>query len=99
MGLAAAFLEQLDSAGDWGLLATDRDLAVTGWNRWLEQRSGLPAGGVLGRPLFELFPDLKARRLDAYYDQALAGQTVLLSQRFHGHVLSLPPPAAGPAGA
>jgi signal transduction histidine kinase len=91
MGLSGAILDQLDQIGDWGLLATDAALVVTGWNRWLEQRSGLAAADVVGRPLFEVFPDLVARRMDRYYHQALTGQTVLLSQRFHKYVIPLPP--------
>jgi PAS domain S-box-containing protein len=93
MGLAAAILDQLDHVGDWGLLATDAALVVTRWNRWLEERSGFAAADVVGRPLLEIFPDLVTRRLDRYYRQALTGQTVLLSQRFHKYVIPLPPAA------
>ncbi|HUR55855.1 MAG TPA: PAS domain-containing protein, partial [Gemmataceae bacterium] len=91
MGLTGSILDQLDHVGDWGLLATDADLVVTRWNRWLEQRSGMPAADVVGRPLFEVFPDLVARRLDRFYRQALTGQTVILSQRLHKYVIPLPP--------
>jgi PAS domain S-box-containing protein len=95
MGVEAALANQLDHIGDWGLLVTDAQLIVTGWNRWLEQRSGLPAAEVIGRPLFELFPDLTSRNLGRYYRQALAGKTALLSHRFHGYVLSLPSAVGG----
>jgi PAS domain S-box-containing protein len=95
MGLAATFLDQLDFIGDWGLLATAADLTITGWNPWLEQRSGLAAKDVLGRGLFDLFPELAERRLDRYFHQALSGQTVLLSQRLHQYVIPLPPAIAG----
>ncbi|HUR52889.1 MAG TPA: ATP-binding protein, partial [Gemmataceae bacterium] len=64
---------------------------VTRWNRWLEQRSGMAVADVVGRPLFEVFPDLVARRMERYYRQALTGQTVILSQRFHKYVIPLPP--------
>src|SRR3954453_16682957 len=91
MGLAGTIVDQLDQIGDWGLLATDADLVVTRWNRWLEQRSGMAAVDVVGRPLFELFPDLVTRRMDRYHRQAMTGQTVLLSQRLHKYVIPLPP--------
>ena len=58
MGLGAELVGQLDHLGDWGVLATDARLAVTGWNRWLVQHTGRAAATVLGRPLFDLFPDL-----------------------------------------
>jgi signal transduction histidine kinase/ActR/RegA family two-component response regulator len=90
MGLTGSTLDQLDQIGDWGLLATDADLTITRWNRWLEQRSGRAGVEVLGRPLFEVFPDLVSRRMDRYYRQALGGQTVLLSQRLHKYVIPLP---------
>ena len=90
MGLTGSMLDQLDQIGDWGLLATDADLVVTRWNRWLERRSGRPAAAVVGRPLYEVFPDLVARRFDRYYRQALGGQTAILAQRLHKYVLPLP---------
>jgi len=89
MGLSGTILDQLDQIGDWGLLATDMNLVVTSWNRWLVQHSGLEAEAVVGRSLFDLFPDLLARRLDRYYRQALTGQSALLSQRFHAYVIPL----------
>jgi PAS domain S-box-containing protein len=88
--LTGTILNQLDEIGDWGLLVTDANLIVTHWNRWLEQRSGLSAVAVVGRPLFEVFPDMVTRRVDRYYHQALTGQTVVLSQRFHKYVIPLP---------
>lgn len=95
MGLTRGLVDELDAVGDWGLLTTDADLRIIGWNRWLEQRAGQPASAVLGRPLFERFPDLLTRKFDRYYRQALQGQTVILSQRLHGYTLSLPPPRTG----
>ena len=93
MGLAAAFADGLDHFGDWGLLATDAELVVTGWNRWLESRSGVAAEDAVGRALFDLFPEVVSRQLDRYYRQALAGQTIILSQLLHKYVIALPTPA------
>lgn len=75
-----------------GILTTDTDLVIRGWNRWLEQYSGLRAETVIGRPLLEVFPDLVARRLDVCYQQALHGQVVPVTQRHHGYLLAFPPP-------
>jgi signal transduction histidine kinase/CheY-like chemotaxis protein len=98
MGLSAELFGQLDAVGEWGLLATDTDLTVTRWNRWLERWTGRAAADAVGRHLFDLFPDLVARGLDRHYRQALSGQTAILSQRFHKFVLALPR-AAGEGGA
>ncbi|MBX9680001.1 MAG: response regulator [Gemmataceae bacterium] len=90
MGVTRELVRELDAVGDWGLLTTDMDLRVTGWNRWLERHSGRPVSEIVGRPLLELFPDLSSRGFERYYSQALIGQTVVLSQRLHKHLIPIP---------
>jgi PAS domain S-box-containing protein len=75
-----------------GILATDAELRIRSWNRWLESHSGLPAAKLLGRPLFEAFPEMAARGLERYYRQALAGQVVVLAQSLHGFLIELAAP-------
>jgi diguanylate cyclase (GGDEF)-like protein/PAS domain S-box-containing protein len=75
-----------------GILTTDVELRITGWNRWLETHSGLSSAQMLGRFLFEAFPDITSRRLDRYYHEALAGHTAFLARALHGYLLLLPPP-------
>src|SRR5438045_716753 len=41
-----------------GILAVDRDMTVLVWNRFLEAHSGRSAAEVVGRSLFEVFPEL-----------------------------------------
>jgi signal transduction histidine kinase len=94
MGFTAGLVGELDTVGDWGILTTDAGLMITGWNHWLARHIGQPAEAFLGKPLFDVFPNLRARKLDRYYRQALGGQTVLLSQRLHKYLLPLPPPLA-----
>jgi PAS domain S-box-containing protein len=95
MGFTSELVDQLDAVGDWGLLVTDANFVITGWNRWLERHAGLPADAVRGRALFDVFPELLIRKLDRYYHQVLGGQVVILSQRFHKYVLPLAPPSTG----
>ncbi|MCX6032541.1 MAG: GAF domain-containing protein [Chloroflexi bacterium] len=90
MDLDRATLRWLNDSVGNGILTTDAGLVVRGWNQWLELHSGRPAADVLGRNLLELYPELVERRLDAFYAQALAGQAVVLSQRFHRYLLRLP---------
>jgi PAS domain S-box-containing protein len=92
MGVTAELIPQLDAVGDWGLLTTDVNTVVTGWNGWLEQQAGRAASTVVGRPLFEVFPELVSRRLDRFYQQAIEGKTGVLSQRLHRYVLLFPSP-------
>lgn len=91
MEASPTLLENLDRLGAWGILTTDCDLRIVGWNRWLERHSGKPANEVLGKSLFDLYPDLRVRNLDRYYRQALDGQASILSQRFHKYLLAMPP--------
>ena len=73
-----------------GLLATDRQLRVTLWNRWMEIHSGLPAAEVMGRSLFDVYPTA-LERLKEYYDSALAGHVTVVSHGLHRFLLPLPP--------
>ncbi len=91
MESSKVLLNSLDHLGGWGVFTTDVGLRITGWNRWLEQRSGKVATDVMGRHLFEIYPDLVIRSLDRYYRQALDGHACILSQRFHKFLLPLPP--------
>ncbi|MGH9901582.1 MAG: ATP-binding response regulator [Pyrinomonadaceae bacterium] len=74
---------------------TDAALDIRGWNQWMEDHSGRAAAEVVGRNLFEVYPELIERRLDRNYGWALAGQVRVLSQRLHGHLLSMPTDAGG----
>jgi signal transduction histidine kinase/ActR/RegA family two-component response regulator len=74
-----------------GMFATDRELRVIVWNRWMEVHSGRSAAETVGRPLAELYPDLTIRGVDQYYRDALAGRISMISYGLHKYVLSLPP--------
>jgi signal transduction histidine kinase/ActR/RegA family two-component response regulator len=74
-----------------GIFATDGDLRVTTWNRWMEIHSGQSAAEANGRPLLELVPDLVEREIDAYYKSALAGQISVVSFGLHRYIVPLRP--------
>lgn len=75
----------------FGVVTTDADLKIQFWNQWLEERSGRPATTVLGRSLFEVFPNLVTRGLESKFRRALAGEVSVLSTALHGYLLALPP--------
>ncbi len=75
-----------------GVFATDNELKIILWNRWLEERSKIPTEKVLGKRVFEVFPEIMERKADSYLHKALNGQPSMLSQRFHRYLLPLPPP-------
>ncbi|HEX8335359.1 MAG TPA: ATP-binding protein [Pyrinomonadaceae bacterium] len=88
--LSAALLRWMNDLAGQGILVTDADLSIRAWNRWLEDHSELAAHEVLGRNLLEVYTELEKRRLDRHYKWVLEGQTRVLSQRLHGHLLPLP---------
>jgi len=87
MDLNAATLAWFDEQAQQGIFTCDRNLRLCSWNRWLENASGRSATEVVGRPLFEVYPEIVARRLDRFFEQALQGQSVVLSQRLHKYLL------------
>jgi diguanylate cyclase (GGDEF)-like protein/PAS domain S-box-containing protein len=54
-----------------GVIVLDAARRVVLWNRWMEQHSGHAAAAVLGKDFFELFPELRGKRIDAAVSQAL----------------------------
>jgi PAS domain S-box-containing protein len=80
----------LDELASAGVFTTDASLAITSWNQWFERATGRPAEVVVGRALFEVFPDISERGLDRYYTAALRGEVGVLAHRFHGHLVRIP---------
>ena len=89
--LPAALVRWFSELTYQGMFATDRDLRVIVWNRWMEVHSERTASEVLGRPLTELYPELRPRGLEQYYRDALNGQISVMSYGLHRHVLRMPP--------
>jgi PAS domain S-box-containing protein len=88
--LDAAVLEWLQTLAVQGVMITDADLVIRGWNGWLETHSGRRAAEVLGRPLLQVWPDLVARGLDHHYRDALGGQVRVVAQALHGYLFAMP---------
>ncbi|MCX8022463.1 MAG: diguanylate cyclase [Syntrophorhabdaceae bacterium] len=74
-----------------GVFVTDENLKVILWNRWLEERSGIPSEKVLGKRVLDVFPAIREKKADRYYYQALHGEAILLAQRLHKFLLPMPP--------
>ena len=75
-----------------GLFATDADLRVIVWNRWMEIHTRRQAADVIGRPLFQLYPDLVSRGIDGRYQDALReGRISTLSHGLHGYIIPVAP--------
>ncbi|HUR98420.1 MAG TPA: PAS domain-containing protein, partial [Pyrinomonadaceae bacterium] len=82
----------------FGILVTDTDLRIVYANSWFTKHLGADASAFLGSPLIDAFPDMRARAFERFYQDALSGQTRVLSQRFHGYLFKMrPATGSGPA--
>ena len=88
--LNAALAGWMVDDAEQGVFGTDLDFRIVVWNRWMEIHSGRTADDVLGRSLFELYPDIRERGIDQYYEAAVAGRVTVLSNLLHHFVISLP---------
>jgi len=75
------FLKCLLEANVDGIIAFDRELRFTTWNRAMERISGVKREHVLGKRALDLFPCLKETGEDKYYFEALAGRSVVAENR------------------
>jgi PAS domain S-box-containing protein len=77
-----------------GIFCTDINFNVIYWNFWMEARSRWLAQSILGKNLFQLFPEIKENKLDKYYLEALNGQVAILSHKFHKFLIKIPTKSA-----
>ena len=82
-------VEWVEERAPFGLFTTDIRLAVTSWNLWLENHSGLTRHEVVGKNLVNLYPEIVDRKMDRYFKEALEGLNVVLSQVFHSYLLPI----------
>jgi len=85
-----SIVQWLDDYAPQGIFTTDACFVIRGWNRWLTQNAGRSAEAVIGRYLFDVFPELSQRQLKRFYDEALNGKVTILAQRFHKYLIKLP---------
>ena len=95
--LNEAMLRWFNDLAPQGILTTDEDFNIHGWNRWLEINTGFPASEMIGKNLFDAYPELTARGLDKYFSDVLRGQVKVLSHHFHRYLIPMKPGVAGSA--
>ena len=89
-GVSSLALLEAGDLLEAGILTTDVDLVLTGWNPWLVAATGWPAERVVGRSLFDLFPGLAGSGRETAFRRALGGEIVVLAHHFHRYLLPLP---------
>src|SRR3984957_18836879 len=81
-------------AVDIGLVVLDRQNCIVRWNQWIARVSRRQAPDVLGKALFEVFPEVRHTRLpDVINDSFCAGSSSILT-----HTLNALLPLQGESG-
>ena len=70
---------------------TDAQFRLVVWNQWMEIHSGRLSSDVIGRVLFDLYPEAATRGIREHYEGAVEGSVTILSHAFHRFLLALPP--------
>jgi PAS domain S-box-containing protein len=87
--LATAAIRWINELPTQGIFITDVQLVVQAWNAWMTRVTGVAAADAIGRPLFEVRPELVTRGLDRYYRAAIHGEASVLAHRFHHHLIKV----------
>ncbi len=95
---ATALARWLDEYVVAGVIVTDAALVIRSWNQWMQRHTGVPASEAVGRPLFEVCPELVARNFAPYFRDALDGQVQVVSQSLHNHLIACPAKVLGVPG-
>jgi PAS domain S-box-containing protein len=65
---------------DIGLIMLDREARIVAWNEWIARVSRRPAGDVLGKPFYDIFPNVRSTRLPQVIDDSFqAGSSSILT--------------------
>lgn len=83
--------------GEWvleqsyfGIIVTDEELNVILLNNWFKENLPHLFVRYKNKNLLELFPNIKERKLDRYYQSALTGKPNFLAQAFHHYLIEIP---------
>ena len=95
-GREAALLSWIQQFAPYGVVTLDETFKVQTWNHWMELHSGKRLADLAGKSLFELFPDLRERKMTGHFERALKGESCVLSTALHRYLLRLPSPYREP---
>ena len=84
----------MHTAPTLGVVTTDRDFAIRGWNEWVAGATGLPESDAIGRPLLDF---VAPQRVEFYRDLLAeiiaSGSARVLAPAFHHYLIACPPRA------
>lgn len=80
-------LNQIFDSINLGIIVLDRGLNVQKWNRWMEIHSGTGSEKIIGRSIFEFFPELNNQKfLRSCKSVFTFGNFCFFSQKLHGYL-------------
>jgi len=85
--------QQIFETINLGLVILDRELKVTGWNRWMELHSGITSAEVMGRTIGEVFPPLtEGSSIRSIKSVFAFGNYASYSQKLHKYLFPMKNP-------
>jgi signal transduction histidine kinase len=96
MNREGAMLSWIQQFAPYGVITLDQSFRVQSWNHWMEIHSAMRFEEVVGKNVFDLFPDLRHGKLEIPFERALNGESSVLSTALHHHLLPLPSPMPEP---
>ena len=79
----------MNTAPTLGVITTDRQLAIRGWNEWVAEVTGVPEARAIGAPLLDF---VAAERVDFYrelFAEVLErGTARVLAPAFHKYLIA-----------
>lgn len=83
---------QLFDLVDMGIVILDNDLKVYKWNKWMELHSNISSEQILGRLLFDFFPDLNNKSFLRSLKYVMNfGNYYFFSQKLHHYLFPFKP--------
>lgn len=78
-----------------GLIVLDKDMTVKHWNRWMTLHSGIGADEIVGKNLFDVYPELERPHFLRNCRAVLAfGNFSFFSQKLHQYLFPMPAPGS-----
>lgn len=82
----------MERAPTLGVITTDRQLAIRGWNEWIAETTGVTEAAAVGRPLLEFVPPDRAELYRELFAEVLeSGSARVLAPAFHKYLIACAP--------
>jgi HEAT repeat protein len=81
----------MDAAPTLGVITTDRELAIRGWNQWMADATGVPEAAAIGRSLLDFVPERRDFYRDVFAEVLGSGTARVLAPAFHGCLIGCAP--------